>query len=99
MTNEDLKQTPPKPKARRGMPVIDPKKGLVVSADAAQALIAQGAADARPKQGPVGLETSISRPVATAAPSIGTVSVSPATSYPRAQTQPTSLSMVCQPVP
>lgn len=99
MTNEDQKQTPPKPKARRGMPAIDPKKGFVVSADAAQALIAQGAADARPKQGPVALETSINRPVAVAAPSTGTVTIYQATPYPSAQTQAMSFPMVCRPVP
>lgn len=98
MTNEDRKQTPPKPKGRRGMPAIDPKKGFVVSADAAQALIAKGATDARPKQGSVALKTSITEPIAVAAPSTGSVAGYQATSHPSAQIQVTSLPMVCRPV-
>ena len=41
------KKSPPKP--RRGKQIIDPKKGMVVSEAAAKALIANGAADRRPK--------------------------------------------------
>lgn len=97
MTNEDRNQTPPKPKGRRGMPAIDPKKGFVISADAAQALIAKGAADARPKQGSVALKTSTNEPTAVVAPSTGTVASYQVTSYPSAQNQATSFPMVCRP--
>ena len=97
MTNEDRNQTPPKPKGRRGMPAIDPKKGFVISADAAQALIAKGAADARPKQSSLALKASTNDPTAVAAPSTGTVAGYQATSYPSAQTQATSFPMVCWP--
>ena len=92
MNNEDQKQTPPKPKGRRGMPVIDPKKGFAVSAEAAKALIANGAADARPKQPAVVLGTSISKSAAGITPSTGAVS------YPSTQTQATSVPTVCRPL-
>lgn len=89
MTNEDRKQTPPKPKGRRGMPIIDPKKGFAVSADAAKALIAKGAADARPRQrqGSVALKTSTNPSVAVVAPSTGVVAGYQTAFYPTAEIQ------------
>ncbi|CAD6570319.1 MAG: hypothetical protein ASARMPREDX12_003450 [Alectoria sarmentosa] len=89
MTNEDRKQTPPKPKGRRGMPIIDPKKGFAVSADAAKALIAKGAADARPRQrqNSVALKTSTNPSVAVVAPSTGVVAGYQTAFYPTAEIQ------------
>ena len=94
-TNEDLKQTPPKPKGRRGMPVIDPKKGFVVSAEAARALIAKGAADARPVSQPQVLETTTNKPAVAIAPSMSVVGGYQAASHPFARTQATSVPTVC----
>ena len=96
MTNEERKQNPPKPKGRRGMPVIDPKKGFAVSADAAKALIAKGAADARPIQQTGVLETSTNKSIATIAPSTGVVADYQAAFYPSAGTQATSAPTVCR---
>lgn len=98
MTNEERKQTPPKPKGRRGMPIIDPKKGFAVSADAAKALIAKGAADARPRQDSIALKTFTNELVAVAAPSSGIMAGSRATSYPSAVTQVTSVPTVFRPL-
>lgn len=95
MTNEGRKQSPPKPRGRRGMPVIDPKKGFAVSADAAKALIAKGAADARPRQGSVALRKLTNESVAVAAPSNGVLAGYQATLYPSAGTQVTSVPTVC----
>ena len=99
MANEDRKQTPPKPKARRGMPVIDPKKGFAVSADAATALIAKGAADARPRQGSAALKTSTNQSIAGVAPSTGVVAGHQAALLPIDGTQVTSTPAVCRPLP
>ena len=98
MTNEDRKQTPPKPKGRRGMPVIDAKKGFVVSAEAAKALIAKGAADVRPRQQLGAPEASASKSAAVTAPSTGVVEGSQASFYPSAGTQATSIPTVCRPL-
>ena len=95
MTNEDRKQSPPKPKGRRGMPIIDPKKGFAVSADAAKALIARGAADARPRQGSLALKASANGSVAIAAPSTGVVAGYQAGFYPGTGAEVTSVPMVC----
>ena len=65
--NGDQKQTPPKPRGRRGMPIIDPKKGLAVSEDAANTLIAKGAADARPRPDPITLNKSTNETTAMSA--------------------------------
>ena len=94
MGNEDRKQTPPKPKGRRGMPVIDPKKGFAVSADAAKALIAKGAADARPIQQPRALETSTNKPIF--APSTGVTAGYQAAFHHNAGNGATSIPTVCQ---
>lgn len=94
MTTEDRKQTPPKPKGRRGMPVIDPKKGFAVSADAAKALIAKGAADARPRQDPVAIKASTNDSVAVVAPSTGVVAGYQAALYPSAGIQVTPVPFV-----
>ena len=94
--NEDQKQTPPKPKGRRGMPVIDPKKGFPVSEEAAKALIANGATDARPKQSAVVPETSINKSAADIAPSTGVIASHQSTSYPSTQTQAASVPTVCK---
>ena len=96
MTNEERKQTPSKPKGRRGMPVIDPKKGFAVSADAAKALIAKGAADARPIQQTGVLEMATNKSVATIAPSTGVVADYQAAFYPSAGTQATAAPTVCR---
>ncbi len=45
--NPPKQKSPPKP--RRGKPIIDPKKGMVISEAAAKVLIADGASDARKK--------------------------------------------------
>lgn len=95
-TNEDRKQTPPKPKGRRGMPVIDPKKGFAVTANAAKALIAQGAADVRPGQDSGALKTSNNESVAVVAPSTGIVAGYQAAFYPSAGTQVASVPTVCR---
>ena len=97
MTNEERKQTPPKPKGRRGMPVIDPKKGFAVSADAAKALIAKGAADARPIQQTGVLDMSTNKSVAIIAPSTGVGPGYQAALYPSAGTEATSAPTVCRP--
>ena len=89
--NEDLKQTPPKSRGRRGMPIIDPKKGFRVSEDAAKALIAKGAADARPRQGSVATKGSTSEP---GAPSTGVMAGYRAALYPGAGTQITPVPTV-----
>lgn len=99
MSNEDRKQTPPKPKSRRGMPVIDVKKGFVVSADAARALIAKGAADARPVQRLGALETSANQPAAVIAPLTDAVAASQAHFRPSAGTEAMSVPTVCRPLP
>lgn len=91
--NGDQKQTPPKPRGRRGMPVIDPKKGLAVSEDAANTLIAKGAADARPRQDPIALNKSTNE---TAAMSADVAANHGATSQPSAVTQFTSIPTVCR---
>lgn len=93
MTNEERKQTPPKPRGRRGMPVIDPKKGFAVSADAAKALIAKGAADARPRKDSIALQTSSDESIAIAAPSTGAAAGYQAV-YPSSRTQATSVPTV-----
>ena len=93
--NEDLKQTPPKPKGRRGMPVIDPKKGFVVSADAAKALIAKGAADARPVPQRGALEMTTNKPTVVDDPSTGVLSGHQAACHPSAGTQASSVPIVC----
>lgn len=98
MGNEDRKQTPPKPKGRRGMPVVDAKKGFVVSADAARALIAKGAADARPTQRPGALETSINQPAAVITPSTDAVAGSQVAFHPSAETRAISVPAVCRPL-
>ena len=98
MSNEDRKQTPPKPKGRRGMPVIDAKKGFVVSADAARALIAKGAADARPIQRLGALETSANQPAALIAPSTGAAAGSQEAFRLRAGTLAMSVPTVCRPL-
>ena len=85
--NGDRKQTPPKPRGRRGMPIIDPKKGLAVSEDAANTLIAKGAADARPRQAPIALNKSTNETVTA---NYG------ATSQPSAGTHVTSVPTVCR---
>ncbi len=95
MANEDGKQTPPKPKGRRGMPVVDPKKGFAVSAEAAKALIAKGAADARPRQDSGALTTSTNESVAVVAPSMGVVAGHQAAFYPSTN-QVTSVPTVCR---
>lgn len=97
MTNEDRKQSPPKPKGRRGMPVIDPKKGFIVSADAAEALIAKGAADARPRQDSVAPKLPNSESVAVVAPPTGLVAGYQAAFHPRAGSQVMSGLAVCRP--
>lgn len=91
--NGDQKQTPPKPRSRRGMPIIDPKKGLVVSEDAANTLIAKGAADARPRQDPITLNKSTNE---TATMSADVAANHGATSQPSAVTQVTSVPIVCR---
>ena len=91
--NGDQKQTPPKPRSRRGMPIIDPKKGLVVSEDAANTLIAKGAADARPRQDPMTLNKSTNE---TATMSAGVATIHGATSQSSAVTQVTSVAIVCR---
>ena len=96
MTNEDRKQIPTKPKGRRVMPVIDPKKGFAVSADAAKALIAKGAADARPVQGSAAFGTSTNESVAVVAPSNSVVAGYQAALYPSAGTHVTSMPTVCR---
>lgn len=93
MTNEDRKQTPPKPKGRRGMPIIDPKKGFAVSEDAAKALIAKGATDARQRRGSVALKTSSSESATVIAPSTGVVAGYQAAFCPSAGT---SIPTVCR---
>ena len=93
--NEDLKQTPPKPKGRRGMPVIDPRKGFVVSAQAAKALIAKGAADARPSSQTKVLDMPMNKPAAVDAPPLGVITGHQAALYPIAGTQATSFPTVC----
>lgn len=97
MTNEDRKQSPPKTKGRRGMPVIDPKKGFVVSADAAKALIAKGAIDARPRQGSVAPKMPKNESVAVVAPPTGVVAGSQTGFHHEAGTQITPVPMVCRP--
>ncbi|KAM0803426.1 hypothetical protein BDR22DRAFT_886795 [Usnea florida] len=86
--NGDQKQTPPKPRARRGMPIIDPKKGLAVSEDAANTLIAKGAADARPRQDPITLNKPTNE---TAAMSADVAEKHGATSQPSTVTHFTSV--------
>lgn len=98
MTNEDRKQTPPKPKSRRGMPIIDPKKGFAVSADAAKTLIARGAADARQRQGSVALKTSTNESVAVIAPATGVMAGHQSALYPTDGTQVIPVSTVCRPL-
>ena len=97
VVHEDLKHTPPKTKGRRGVPVIDPKKGFAVSADAAQALIAKGAADARPRQQSVALGMSSNKPGAVTAPSPGTAGHQ-AAFYPSTGTMVASVPTVRQPM-
>ena len=89
--NGDQKKTPPKPRSRRGLPVIDPKKGLVVSEDAANTLIAKGAADARPRLDPITLNKSTNE---TAAMSADIAANHEATSQPSTVTQFTSVPTV-----
>ena len=91
--NGDQKQTPPKPRGRRGMPIIDAKKGLVVSEDAANTLIAKGAADARPRQDPMAVNKSTNE---TASMLAGVATNYGATSQPSAVTQVTSVPIVCR---
>ena len=93
--NEDLKQTPPKPKGRRGMPVIDPSKGFVVSAHAARALIAKGAADARPLSQTEVLDMHMNKPAAVDAPPMGVITGHQAALHPNAEAQATSVPTVC----
>ena len=96
--NEDLKQTPPKPKGRRGMLVIDPRKGFVVSAHAAKALIAKGAADARPLLQTGVLDTPMNKPAAVGAPPLGVITGHQAALHPSAGTQ-ASVPTVCASLP
>ena len=96
MTNEDRKQTPPKPKGRRGMPLIDPKKGIAVSADAAKALIAKGAVDARPGKDISTLKISTSESIPLVAPSTGVVAGNQTAFYPSGGNPVTSAPMVCR---
>ena len=93
--NEDLRQTPPKPKGRRGMPVIDPRKGFVVSAHAAQALIAKGAADARPSPQTEVLDIPMKKPAAVDAPRMGVITGHHAALQPSAGNQAKSVPTVC----
>ena len=96
--NGDQKPTPPKPKGRRGMPVMDLKKGIPVSAEAAKALIANGAADVRPKQPAVVPDSSTTSFAAGIAPSTGVVAAYQATSNPSTQTTASSVPTVCKPL-
>ena len=96
--NEDRKQTPSKSKGRRGMPIIDAKKGLAVSAEAAKALIAKGAADARPRQQLRALESSANMPVAVTNPSTGFIAGHQTTFHLSAGTQAASIAKVWRPV-
>ena len=91
--NGDQKQTPPKPRNRRGMPIIDPKKGIVVSEDAANTLIAKGAADVRPRQDPIILNKPTNE---TATMSADVAANRGATSQPSVVTQFTSVPIVCR---
>ena len=93
--NGGLKQTPPKPKGRRGMPVIDPRKGFVVSAHAANALIAKGAADARPSSQTQVLNMPMNKPAAIDAPPLGVITDHQAALHPSAGAQATSVTTVC----
>ena len=93
--NQDLKQTPPKPKGRRGMAVIDPRKGFVVSEHAAKALIAKGAADARPATQTEVLDVPMNKPAAVDGPSMGVITGHQAALQPSAGTQATSVPTVC----
>ena len=73
------------------MPIIDPKKGLAVSEDAANTLIAKGAADARPRQDPITLNKPTNE---TAAMSADVAANHRATSQPSTVTQFTSVPTV-----
>ena len=77
------------------MPVIDPKKGFAVSADAARALIAKGAGDARPKQDSGALKATTKEPVAVAAPSNPVVADYRTVFYPNSRAPVTSVPTVC----
>jgi hypothetical protein len=66
--NPPKQKSPPKP--RRGKPIIDPKKGMVISEAAAKVLIANGASDARKKPAANAMPVVVHNPVdANAAPS------------------------------
>ena len=90
------KPTPPKPRGRRGMPVMDLKKGIPVSADVAKALIANGAADVRPKQPAVVPNSSTTNSAAGIAPSTGVGAGYQASSNPSTQTTASSVPTVCK---
>ena len=94
MTNEDRKHSPPKPRGRRGMPVIGAKKGFAVSVNAAKALIAKGAADARPRQPSMAPETSKNVSAAEHFPSTSAIAGHQATSSASAGTLATSVPTV-----
>lgn len=93
--NQNLKQTPPKTKGRRGMPAIDPRKGFVVSEHAAKALIAKGAADARPSLQTEVLDMPKNSHAAVDAPFMGVNTGHQAALQPSAGTQATSVPTVC----
>ena len=94
-SKEDLKQTPPKPKGRRGMPVIDARKGFVVPAHAAKALIAKGAADARPLVQTEMSDTPMNKSAAVDVTPMGVTTANQAALHPKAGTQATSVPTVC----
>ena len=73
------------------MPIIDPKKGLAVSEDAANTLIAKGAADVRPRQNPIALNKPTNE---TAAMSADVAANHGATSQTSTVTQFTSVPTV-----